>query len=215
MTGLTGAVALLAAALAQGADVRVCTRISDGAITYPEGHYLAGAKVLTGFDPYGYNFEERLFIGSYANAYLGADGMPPYQGDDEAYLAVTPAAENTWYWAFRKLELRMSWDEAWLSNRDCDGDRRLDRHPGFKSYLASGAELTNFISGGEGEARWTHFSRIVAVPAGAIARDGRWYWPDGTPIGPAIWGGFAIASRKESGLTGAFVRPAAAGIGTW
>lgn len=194
---------------------RVCVEIAGGAIAYPAGHYLAGSKVLEGFDPYGYNFQEHLFIGAYANAYLGADGFPPYDGDDAAYLALNPEAEQLWYWPYRRLELRMSWDEAWLSNRDCDGDRRLDRHRGHSSYLASGAELTNHIAGGQGEARWTHFSRMVAAPGDAVLRDGLWYRPDGTPIGPVIWGGFAVAVRRGSGLSGVFVRPAEAAVGIW
>lgn len=59
--------------------------ITEGEIYYSSGHYLEGQAVPTGFDPYGYNYQAHLFNGSYANAYLGRDGYPPYEGDDEAY----------------------------------------------------------------------------------------------------------------------------------
>jgi hypothetical protein len=217
MGGSVWAVALLLSALGGSGTqgTAACTQLSGGTIRYPVGHYLADQLVPIGFDPYGYNFQEHIFLGSYANAYLGADGLPPYQGDDVGYLMQHPEVEARWYWSLRKLELRMSWDEGWLSNRDCNGDQKLDRHPGFRSYLASGAELTNHISGGEGEGRWTHFSRIVAVPAGAQRRGDQWYRADGSPIGSVIWGGFAIEQEAGSGPGGIFVRPAEAGLGTW
>jgi len=196
-------------------QARNCVELGEGIINYPAGHYLAGKPVPVGFDPYGYDFSSHLFFGSYANAYLGADGLPPYEGDDEPYLAAHPQAEKLWYWPLRRTELRMSWTEAWLSNRDCDGDQRLDRHRGFHSYLASGAELTNHIAGGEGEARWVHFSRMVAAPAGAKLRGGRWYGSDGTLLGPAIWGSFAVASSRATGVEALFVRPVGAAEGIW
>ena len=73
-----------------------CTTIKEGILTYSTGHYLEGQPFRTGFDPFGYNYQARKFMGSYANAYLGRDGFPPYEGDDEAYLAENPGAENHW-----------------------------------------------------------------------------------------------------------------------
>jgi hypothetical protein len=41
----------------------------------------------------------------------------------------------------------MKWNDAWLSNKDCDKNGKLDRHYGFSSYIGSGAWLTNHASG--------------------------------------------------------------------
>ena len=91
----------------------------------------------------------------------------------------------------------MKWNDAWLSNKDCDGDGLLDRHYGYDGYIGSGAWLTNHQSGtyvnDEGETcKWNYFVKIVAVPEDAVATDGIWYTADGKEIGPSIWGKFAI-----------------------
>jgi hypothetical protein len=73
--------------------------------------------------------------------------------------------------------LMMKWNDAWLSNQDCDGDGKLDRHYGYPTYRGSGAWLTNHQSGtyvdtdGKTE-RWTHFMKIVAVPLDAMLISG-------------------------------------------
>ncbi len=71
------------------------TTIQQGVLTYSTGHYLAGQPLKVGYDIFGYNYQAHMFNGSYANAYLGGLGFPPYEGDDEAYLAANPAAANT------------------------------------------------------------------------------------------------------------------------
>jgi hypothetical protein len=91
----------------------------------------------------------------------------------------------------------MKWNDAWLSNKDCDGDGLLDRHYGFDSYIGSGAWLTNHMSGtyqddDGNECKWVYFVKIVAVPADANLVAGIWYDADGSEIGPEIWGSFAI-----------------------
>lgn len=178
--------------------------------------------------------------GSYANAYLGrpGDGLPPYDGDDDAYyqrlvdegLAVDVADAQTilaakWYWPARDVQLAMKWNDAWLSNKDCDDDGALDRHYGFASYIGSGAWLTNHQSGeyedAEGNTvKWNYFVKIVAAPADATSTDGLWYAADGTEIGPVIWGDFAIIQQVENdaglGLHGVqYVSPSGAGLGTY
>ena len=110
-----------------------CTTIQEGVLTYSAGHYLEGEPLVVGFDPYGYNYQGHMFKGSYANAYLGGAGYPPYEGDDEAYLAENPGAETHWTWPYRNTQLLMKWNDAWLSNKDCDGDGKLDRHYGYPS----------------------------------------------------------------------------------
>ncbi|MCK4581454.1 MAG: hypothetical protein KAU10_08875, partial [Dehalococcoidia bacterium] len=102
-----------------------CT-IQDGIIQYSAGHYLGGEPLTVSYDPYGYNYQAHMFKGSIANAYLGKDGFPPYEGDAEAYLAENPGAESKWYWPYRDDELVMKWNDAWLSNKDCNGDGKLD-----------------------------------------------------------------------------------------
>jgi hypothetical protein len=133
------AVALLAAGPAAAEKVKGCTTIQEGVLTYSATHYLAGQPFSTGFDPFGYNYQAHLFDGSYFNSYAGGAGFPPYEGDDAAYLAANPLAVGHWAWPYRNDRLAMKWNDAWISNRDCDNDGKLDRHFGFATYIGSGA----------------------------------------------------------------------------
>ena len=172
-----------------------CATLQDGVLLYTTGHYFAGQPIPTGYDAYGYNYQAHQFQGSYANAYLGKDGYPPYTGDDASYLVVNPGAASKWYWPYRNDQLAMKWNDAWLSNRDCDGDGLLDRHHGLPSYIGSGAWVTNHQSGeyedDYGTQRWNYFVKIVAAPATATQNAGVWYTSAGREIGPVIWGEFA------------------------
>jgi len=204
-----------------------CTTLKDGLVTYSAGHFQAGQPLKVGFDPYGYNYQAHLFNGSYANVYLGGDGFPPYEGDDVTYLAALTstrqaAVQAKWYWPYRDVQLGMKWNDAWISNKDCDGDGKLDRHYGYPSYIGSGAWETNHMSGGGGNDQWTYFVKIVAAPADATKvgvipgiSEGTWYAADGTMIGPVIWSEFAIIQEVESGLGATFVSPAGPGFGKW
>jgi hypothetical protein len=174
-----------------------CATIQSGTILYAAGHYLAGQPLTTGYDVFGYNYQAHMYNGNYANIYLGRDGYPPYNGDDVAYLNANPGAANKWYWPYRKDNVLMKWNEGWLSNKDCDKDGKLDRHYGYPAYIGSGAWLTNHISGSYfdesgTECNWNEFIKIIAVPTTATNTGGIWYNADGTEIGPAIWGQFAI-----------------------
>jgi hypothetical protein len=180
-------------------DAQVCTTIPQGVLSYPSGHYLAGQTLQPGFDPFGYNYQAHLFLGSYANAYLGRDGLPPYTGDDASYLAAHPEAAAKWYWPYRSITVSMKWNDAWLSNKDCDGDGFWDRHYGFATYVGSGAWLTNHQSDMADGVHWTYFVKIVATPVAATI--GPPVWPDtgeqtvylnGKLMGKQIWGSFAI-----------------------
>lgn len=192
-----------------------CVTIQDGLIQYSPGHYLAGTPIQVGYDPFGYNYQAHLFNGSYANVYLGGDGFPPYQGDTEAYLAENPGAASKWYWPYRDVDLVMKWNDAWLSNKDCDGDGKLDRHYGSDSYIGSGAWETNHMSGGKGKDHWTYFTKIIAVPDDAQLVNGIWHTTDGAEIGPVIWGSFATILDVESGEGATYVSPAGPGFGKW
>jgi len=191
------------------------TRIQDGVLTYSAGHYLAGQPLKVGFDPYGYNYEAHIFLGFYANVYLGRDGFPPYEGDDAAYLAENLGADSKWYWPYRDVWLMMKWNDAWLSNMDRDGDGLLDRYHGYPTYIGSGAWLTNHQKGEEDGEHWSYFVKIVAAPADATSTGGVWYAADGTEIGPVIWGAFAIIQEVASGEGATYVSPAGPGFGKW
>ena len=179
-----------------------CTTIQSGEILYSAGHYLAGESMTTGFDIFGYNYQGHMFKGLYYNSYAGGDGLPPWEGDDEVYLADNPDADSHWAWPYREVKLAMKWNDAWISNKDCDGDGKLDRHFGFDSYVGSGAWLTNHQSGtyelDDETIRWNYFVKIVAAPSDAVMDGGVWYTADGTEIGPVIWGSFAIIQQVEN-----------------
>jgi hypothetical protein len=213
-------VALIAAPVMAGKPSD-CTRIQDGVLTYSAGHYLEGEPLTIGYDIFGYNYQAHLFVGSYANVYLGRDGYPPYCGDDEAYdqklidESFTSDPYGKWYWPYRDVWLNMKWNDAWLSNKDCDNDGALDRHLGFDSYIGSGAWETNHMRGEDEGQKWVYFTKIVAVPADATLLSGKWYAVDGTEIGPVIWGEFATIQEVESGLGATYVSPSGPGFGKW
>lgn len=186
----------------------MATTIKDGTLTYSVGHYLQlqGQPLKTGYDIFGYNYQAHMFNGSYANAYLGKDGFPPYEGDDEAYLAENPGADSKWYWPYRGVTLQMKWNDAWLSNKDMDEDGVLDRHYGYVSYIGSGAWLTNHqsgsyevvVNGKPKEAHWMYFVKIVAGPSDAYKFEGVWYNAEHVEMGPVIWGSFAKIQMVEN-----------------
>lgn len=192
-----------------------CVTIQDGVLKYSAGHYLENQPLKLGYDIFGYNYQAHMFSGYYCNVYLGAAGFPPYEGDAEAYLAENPNAANHWAWPYRDIYLVMKWNDAWLSNKDCDSDGKLDRHYGYDSYIGSGAWETNHMQGTDSGDVWTYFVKIVAVPDDAYLENGIWRTDDGTEIGPSIWGEFAIIQELESGLGATYVSPAGPGFGKW
>ena len=156
-------------------DGPTCTTIQDGILETTDGR-----TIETGYDEWGYNYQAHMFNGMYCDAYRDAAWCQPYRDDN----------------------LKMKWNEAWLSNKDCDGDGSLDRHFGNLSYIGSGAWLTNHMSGvyeiDEETCQWNYFVKIVAAPADATKSGGKWYEADGTEIGPVIWGAFAIIQQVEN-----------------
>lgn len=192
-----------------------CITLQNGILTYSTGHYLEDEAIPMGYNIFGYNYQAHMFHGSYANAYLGRDGFPPYDGDDAAYLAANPGAATHWAWPYRNVDLIIKWNDAWLANSDCDDDGALDRHFGFSAYIGSGAWETNHMSGDDENGHWTYFVKIVAVPDDADLINGIWYNADGTEIGPVIWGEFAIILEVESGVGATYVSPAGPGFGQY
>jgi len=132
---------------------------------------------------------------------------------------------NGYYCNVYDVILNMKWNDAWLSNKDCDGDGKLDRHFGFDSYIGSGAWETNhqfgtYTNEDGKECHWTYFVKIVAVPEDAIKVDGIWYTADGTEIGPETWGSFAtiqeVSNDPCAGEHGPlYISPAGPGFGKW
>ena len=172
-----------------------CTTIQDGTLLTSDGNVIE-----TGYDDWGYNYQARLFNGKYCDSYRDAAWCQPY----------------------KDVDLMMKWNDAWLGNKDCDGDGLLDRHFGSTSYIGSGAWLTNHQSGtyeSDGETcKWNYFTKIVAAPADATAEDGFWYGADGVEIGPVIWGSFATiqtvnndACAGEHGIS--YLSPVGPGFG--
>ncbi|MBT3190614.1 MAG: hypothetical protein HN736_18100 [Anaerolineae bacterium] len=180
------------------AKKNACTTIQSGDLVASDG-----SPILLGFDDWGYNYQGRMFKGGYCDSYRDAAWCQPY----------------------KDVNLMMKWNDAWISNQDCDGDLKLDRHYGFDTYIGSGAWLTNHQSGEyEGEngevCKWNYFVKIVAAPADASLDGGTWYNVDGVEIGPEIWRQFAIIQQVENdacaGLHGLqYISPDNAGLGGW
>ncbi|MBA7697378.1 hypothetical protein ES703_106043 [subsurface metagenome] len=183
---------------------KVGTTIQDGVLTYATGtgypnHYYGNQIITTGFDEFGLNYQSHMFVGYLANNYLGRSGLPPYGGDDAAYFqrmvtegividisqAQAMASANA-YWPRRNEMLVMKWSDAWLSNKDRDGDGILDRNVGSDVWL------TNHIRGTYPDGtNWYYFSKMVMPPIGSYKSGGFWYQLDGTIIGSVIWGSYA------------------------
>ena len=159
-----------------GGAKKGCTKIQEGTLTDSEG-----AVILVGFDDWGYNYQAHLFNGYYCDSYRDA----------------------AWCQSYADISLVMKWNDAWLSNVDCDDDGMFDRHFGFDSYIGSGAWLTNHQSGeyvdNEGNlCKWNYFVKIVAASSGAYAEGGIWYTADGDMIGAVIWGAFAVIQEVSN-----------------
>jgi len=196
---LLGALAaVLVAAAPAGAAPGACTTIAGGTLLGPDG-----AQVASGYDQWGYNYQARLFNGRYCDYLRNA----------------------AWCGFIRDMDLVLKWNDAYLSGRDCDGDGSLDRHLGYPSYRGSGAWYTQHQSGEYPAAdgticHWTTFAKVVAVPADAIRRGVNWETADGTEIGPAFQGDFAIIQMVQNdpcqGLHGiSLLSPLGGGLGTF
>lgn len=133
-----------------------CATIKDGNIKDS-----AGNPVVLGFDQFGYNYQAHLFEGTYDSSDRKLDGK--YWGNTGDYV---------------DDRLSMKWSDDWLSNKDCNGDGKLDRgSPGSSGYpTISQGWLTNGIEGdydsdGDGtqDAHYTEFIKIVWVgPGGSL-----------------------------------------------
>ncbi len=166
-----------------------CTTIQDGTLLTSSGDVIT-----PGYDKWGYNYQAHIFNGGYCDAYRDAPWCQPY----------------------KDVQLLMKWNDAWLSNNDCDGDGLLDRHYGLASYIGSGAWTTNHQSGtyvgDDGKAhRWEYFVKIVAKPTAdySCAANG----------GIEIWGEFcqiqSVFNDPYGGYHGLEFKAARPGLGNW
>ena len=135
-------------ALAQPATgASTCVTISDGILTDSYGNLL-----VMGYDQFGYNYQGHMFNGTYDSVDRILDGK--YWGSTGDYVDDT---------------LIMKWSDDWLSNKDCDGDGKLDRGT---SGISLGWETNHVIgdydSDGDGidDAHYTYFVKIVWVGPG-------------------------------------------------
>ena len=174
-----------------------CTTIQEGTLLDS-----SNTLITTSFDNWGYNYQARMFSGDYCDSYRNAAWCQPYKG----------------------IDLVMKWNDAWLSNKDCDSDGKLDRHLGDNNYQGSGAWLTNHMSGSyegsDGKTHsWVEFVKIVAVPDDAVLTNGVWFVGD-KELGLEIWGEFAIVEdiyndpfAESNGKL--YLSPSGPGFGKW
>ncbi|NOQ55665.1 MAG: hypothetical protein GQ477_02545 [Nanohaloarchaea archaeon] len=93
-------------------------------------------------------------------------------------------------------------NDAWLSNTDCDGDGKLDRHYGYDSYIGSGAWETNTMTGtDENGTSWAYFVKIAAKPSADYECED-------------IWGSFCVLMEVYSGEGASFYEDEI-GFGAW
>jgi hypothetical protein len=118
-----------------------CTKIKDGILETSDGELIT-----RGYDKWGYNYQKHRFSGFPANA--NREGDVVTEGN---------------------VHLKIKWNDAFISNKSCDGDLLLDTHFGFDTYIGSGAWFTNRFSGSyvgdDGrDHKWWQYFKIVAKP---------------------------------------------------
>jgi hypothetical protein len=164
-----------------------CSTIQDGTL-----YASTGELITTGYDEFGYNYQAHMFNGRYCDYDRVVGG------------------------AYCDVNLIMKWNDPWISNKDCDGDGKLDRHHGFASYIGSGAWCTNHQSGtyvgDDGkEHKWTWFVKIVAKPTAD--------YDCATYGGIEIWGSFceiqSVFNDPYAGYHGLELKAIRPGLGNW
>ena len=158
--------------------------------TIPSGElYTADGELLTiGYNEWGYNYQGRSFNGDFC------DYHPTYRPG---------GANHDWCVEnYGDVKLIMGWNDAWLSNTDCDGDGTLDRHYGHDSYIGSGAWETNTMTGtDEDGTQWAYFVKIAAKPTADYECE-------------EIWGSFCVLMEVYSGEGASFYEDEI-GFGAW
>lgn len=127
-----------------------CTAIKDGTLTDS-----AGNPLVLGYDQFGYNYQAHMFNGTYDSSDRTLDGT--YWGSTGDYVDDT---------------LIMKWSDDWLSNKDCNGNGKLDRGTsGISLGWLTNHNEGDYDSDGNGtqDAHYTYFAKIVWVgPGGSL-----------------------------------------------
>lgn len=167
---ITVLVLVLAGMRVAGVGQAACATIQGGTIKDS-----AGNVIKTGYDAYGYNYQARMFNGTYDSSDRSLDGK--YWGQTGEFV---------------DDKLEMKWSDEWLSNKDCNGDGKLDR--GLVKGEVKGVSmgwLTNHINGdytdANGKQTYTNFVKIV------------WTGP-----GSPLWGEYTIAQEVLNDPAGGY-----------
>lgn len=122
---------------------------NENCATIQDGTILdaEGNVITTGFDANGYNYQARIHRGPY--------DYPGYEG---------------WY-------VEETWNDAFLSNKDCDGDNQLDVALGQENHRGTGAWLKNKFTGSHEDSNGNicevmQVIKYVAVPVNATSVPG-------------------------------------------
>lgn len=167
---LVALVTVVALGLAPPVSAQNCFKIKDGVITDS-----ANEVVTTGYDQFGYNYQARLFNGTYDSVDRNLDG--------KFFGATVDYSDDS---------LIMKWSDEWLSNLDCNGDQKLDRGLNARTGVSTGSSrgwITNQVEGdyigADGDSHhYTYFAKIVWVGPAPASGD-QW-------AGVRLWGEYAI-----------------------
>ncbi|MCK5285710.1 MAG: hypothetical protein KAJ58_00590 [Candidatus Pacebacteria bacterium] len=129
-------------------------------------------QVTQGIDSYGFDYLNHRFIGEFCSLSRGANYYCDF--NDPMLNGAT----------------KVIWNDAYLSNKDRNGDGKLDRHYGYESYLSSEAcMLLRYSTVFELDGEMIHYesgSKHVAAKKSDVAKYGGWFSKDGTYLGPQV-----------------------------
>ena len=120
-----------------------------------------GETIFPGFNDQGYNYQAHMYSGE-----------------------MFPESYPGWY-------LEWNWNDAYLSNMDCDGDQFLDIANGGENYRGTGAWTTTkwsrtYTDGNGNTCRVWQFIKYVAVPEDATSDGQFFYDAEGAKIGQVV-----------------------------
>jgi hypothetical protein len=148
---------------------QTCATIKDGSILDANG-----TAITLGYDEFGYNYQARIFNGTYDGADRKLDGT--YYGQTGDFI---------------NDKLIMKWSDEWLSNKDCFGsDHKLDRGgPTGNSMGWVTNQIEGDYLGSDGDYHhYTYHSKIV-FDAGVACSFNK---PE------CIWGSYAIIEETQN-----------------
>lgn len=201
-------IAILLSTTASLAKPQKCTTIKDGVLKYPVGHYLEGQLLTTGYDIYGFNYQAHRFDGCFVNYLRSYHGSPPYEGECSMHFS-------------------LKWNDAYLSNKDCDGDGYLDRDWSLGSGAWRFEQQRGEYMNEDGEiCTYSFFAKLIVPPSGSYvgepcdSRGCTWYTSSGEEIGLQRHVYFAMISAITHDSCGRYSGPyylssLPVGLGYW